>query len=161
MKRIIGLLAASFLACVPLFALTEELSGAYNFRIEFVGIKAGAFQEVSGLSAEIEIIEYQDGEDPTLRKRPGRTTYANVTLKRGYLGRGPILDWFEQITMGTTTRRNVIITLEDKEGFALGSWNLTDCWPRAWKVEGVQTGGMTLVEEIQLVVEKVTFTPAP
>ena len=30
-------------------------------------------------------IEYQDGDDLVLRKRPGRTKYSNITLERGYV----------------------------------------------------------------------------
>lgn len=37
--------------------------GAYNFRVEISGITAGFFKGVSGLSAELEAIEFQDGDD--------------------------------------------------------------------------------------------------
>lgn len=160
MKRIILLFATSLLSYPALFAVDGEPIGAYNFRIEIEGIESGAFQEVSGLSGEIDVIEYQDGDDLILRKRPGRAKYGDITLKRGYIGNTPTLEWFESITEGKTTRRTLTITLEDREGVALGSWNLVGCWPKQWKVSGVKTDGMTLVEEIQMVVEEVSFKAA-
>lgn len=54
--------------------------GAYNFMVEISGVSAGYFKGVDGLSAEIEVIEYQDGDDIILRKRPGRT---KLTLRDG------------------------------------------------------------------------------
>jgi hypothetical protein len=57
--------------------------GAYNFMVDIEGVNAGYFKNVDGISAEIEVIEYQNGDDPmTLRKRPGR---AKVVLTGGYL----------------------------------------------------------------------------
>ena len=37
--------------------------GAYNFTVEISGVAAGYFKGVDGLSAEIEVIEFQDGDD--------------------------------------------------------------------------------------------------
>lgn len=50
----------------------------------------GAFKNVDGLSVEQEVIEYQDGTDAATRKRPGRTKYNNITLKRGIMRPPPI-----------------------------------------------------------------------
>ncbi|MDP3093880.1 MAG: phage tail protein [bacterium] len=40
------------------------------------------FKDISGLESETEIIEIKDGDDMTIRKRPGRTKYSNITLER-------------------------------------------------------------------------------
>ncbi|OJJ19575.1 hypothetical protein BKI52_22470 [marine bacterium AO1-C] len=37
--------------------------GAYNFMVEISGVAAGYFKGVDGLNAEIEVIEFQDGDD--------------------------------------------------------------------------------------------------
>ena len=44
-------------------------------------LSSEAFDDVSG------VIEYQDGDDIILRKRPGRVKYSNITLKPGYAGK--------------------------------------------------------------------------
>ena len=54
----------------------------FNFLVEIDGIPPAAFKSVSGLSAEVELIEYRSGADTltSTRKLPGRVRYANVTL---------------------------------------------------------------------------------
>ena len=36
------------------------------------GVDMGGFRQMDGFGLQIEVIEYQDGEDRVLRKRPGR-----------------------------------------------------------------------------------------
>jgi phage tail-like protein len=68
---------------------TEELFGAYNFLLEISGITGdsktivGGFKGMSGMDSETEVIEFKQGNDRVVRKKPGRTTYANITLERG------------------------------------------------------------------------------
>jgi len=63
---------------------TEELFGAYNFLLEIQGIIndnkiiVGGFKSMSGMDSETEIIEFKQGNDTVVRKKPGRTTYANI-----------------------------------------------------------------------------------
>ena len=65
---------------------TEELFGAYHFLLEISGITGdsktivGGFKTVSGMDSETEIIEFKQGNDRVVRKKPGRTTYANISL---------------------------------------------------------------------------------
>ena len=68
--------------------------GVYNFSIEISGVNAGYFQSVSGLGAEIEVVEFQDGDDLRLRKRPGRERFDDVTLKKGYIVTSDLQDWW-------------------------------------------------------------------
>jgi phage tail-like protein len=69
---------------------TEELFGAYYFLLEIQGIIndnkiiVGGFKSVSGMDSEIEIVEFKQGNDMVVCKKPGRTTYANIVLERGY-----------------------------------------------------------------------------
>lgn len=63
--------------------------GAYNFMVEISGVAAGYFKGVDGLQAELEVLDYQDGTDLILRKRPART---RLILRSGYVGNRDILD---------------------------------------------------------------------
>ena len=67
----------------------------FYFRVEFVGIdgmeddKEQRFQEVSGLSFEVETEELKEGgENRFVYKLPKRTKYPNLVLKRGLLRAG-------------------------------------------------------------------------
>ena len=66
---------------------TEELFGNYHFLLEVSGITAdqktivGGFKGMSGMDSETEVIEFKQGNDKVVRKKPGRTTYANITFE--------------------------------------------------------------------------------
>ena len=74
--------------------------GNFNFKVEIEGVTQGAFRNVEGLDSETEIVEYQDGDDIILRKRPGRTKYSNVILKRGYINSTELWDWRKEVIDG-------------------------------------------------------------
>lgn len=132
--------------------------GAYNFTISIEGINAGYFKNVDGLSMELEVIEYQDGDDLNLRKRPGRTKYSNITLKKGYVVTPDLQKWFEETMNGTLTRKNITIELKDNVGKTVQSWVAFEAWPAKWKVSGLDgKGNDVFTEEIEFVTELVKF----
>ena len=71
----------------------HDYVGQFNFSVEIENVTVGRFKSVDGLDSETEVIEYQDGDDLILRKRPGRTKYSNVILKRGYADKGMLELW--------------------------------------------------------------------
>jgi phage tail-like protein len=88
----------------------------YPFRVEIEGLTAAGFAEVTGLSAEAEVIEYREGADATAtRKLPGLITYPNVTMKRGLTGSRELFDWWTTVANGEVQRRNVVIVLLDDQ----------------------------------------------
>ncbi|MBQ9396320.1 MAG: phage tail protein [Proteobacteria bacterium] len=128
--------------------------GAYNFKVEIGGVAAGYFKGVDGLSAELEVIEFQDGDDLTLRKRPGRAKFGDVTLKKGYIVTADLQEWWRQAREGQYTRRDISIILNDNAGNAIRTWFLCGCWPKAWKVSALDGKGNDVVtEELTFVVE--------
>ena len=75
-------------------------------------------------------IEYKDnGDDLILRKRPGRTKYSNITLKRG---KNNITTNFESIFIGKLTKSRVLLNIEDKSPFEInieGELSVYECTP--------------------------------
>ena len=67
---------------------TEELFGAYNFLLEISGVTPdsktiiGGFKSVSGMDSETEVIEFKQGNDHVIRKKPGRTEYQRGIVRR-------------------------------------------------------------------------------
>ena len=128
--------------------------GAYNFKVDINGVTAGYFKGVDGINAELEVIEFQDGDDLTLRKRPGRAKFGDVTLKKGYIVTADLQEWWNQAKAGQYVRRDISITLNDNAGGELRRWNLYDCWPKSWKINALDGKGNDVVtEEITCVVE--------
>jgi phage tail-like protein len=128
--------------------------GAYNFRVEISGVDAGFFKSVSGLSAELEVLEFQDGDDLILRKRPGRASFGDVTLTKGYIVTNDLQNWWRAARDGQYQRRDVSIVLNDNAGNEVRRWNLFGCWPKKWETSPlVGNRGVLLEESITLVVE--------
>jgi phage tail-like protein len=116
--------------------LRDDPYGAYNFLLEIPGIvDSGApsaqFAEVSGLSAEITVVEYRTGGDRVnaVRKLPGLAKYTNIVLKRGVTGDLRLWQWIQQAVQGTVLRLNGTIVLLDEARNPVLRFNFRRGWP--------------------------------
>lgn len=127
----------------------------FNFKVEIEGVTQGAFRNVEGLDSETEIIEYQDGDYIILRKRPGRTKYSNITLKRGYINTSELWDWRKEVIDGKVSRKSGSIILCGDDGEEIMRYNFFEAWPCKWKGFSLDGKGTDVnVEEIELAIEK-------
>lgn len=129
--------------------------GAYNFTVEIEGVQAGYFKAVEGLQAEIEVVEYRDGNDEkVVHKRPGRTRFGDVTLKKGYLPNEMLSRWWRSARDGDVEPRDITISLLDSQGSVVRTYALYECWPKQVTVNAFDGKGNDVVtEEITFVVE--------
>jgi len=91
-----------------------------------------AFQEVSGLDTEHELIEYRSGNSKEFStvKMPGMRKASDVTLKKGMFADDTALfSYFAEVTMNTVARQTVNIQLLDETGNTLFTWTLKNAWP--------------------------------
>jgi phage tail-like protein len=104
---------------------------AYHFTVQWGGTRIGV-AEVSGLSADIAVIEHRDGADPeaTARKMPGLHKFANITLKRGIVaGDNQFFEWFNTVRMNAAERRDVVINLLNENHQPIVSWKVRNAFP--------------------------------
>lgn len=132
--------------------------GGFNFRVEIEGVIADApFASVEGLGATTEIITFRDGSDVIERKRPGRTSYPNIVLRRGFANRTELWEWRKKVIDGKVERKSgsVIIMGDDGET-EIVRWNFFEGWPCNWQLYGLDGDRHdALIEEIEIAVEKV------
>ena len=142
---------------------TEELFGAYNFLLEVQGIIndnkiiVGGFKSLSGMDSETEIVEFKQGNDTVVRKKPGRTTYANIVLERGYTATDDLWQWRQNIENGKIDRRSGSVIILDQDGQTeVARYNFYEGWPCKWYVPDMDSdkSGMA-IEKIEIAVEKV------
>lgn len=96
------------------------------------GLNAVAFQEISGMDVENQIIEYRKSNSPlfSVVKMPGIVKYGNVTMKRGvFVKDNSFWDWHAKIVMNTIERATVLIKLLDEQGNPTMQWTLNNAWP--------------------------------
>ena len=140
---------------------TEELFGAYNFLLEIQGIIGdtkviiGGFKSVSGMDPETEFIEFKQGNDMVVRKKPGRTTYANIVLERGYTATDDLWQWRKNIEQGKIDRRAGSIIILDQDGETeIGRYNFYEGWPCKWYVPDMDADSSAMaIEKVEIAVE--------
>lgn len=132
--------------------------GAYNFLVEIDGVTRAGFTECSGLSSETDVIEYREGAEPArLRKLPGLTKYANLTLKRGVTSNRDLWEWRKAIVDGQLDRRAVSVILLDQARQEVLRINLRDAWPCKWEGPTLRSSGSEVaIETLELTHEGLT-----
>ena len=127
-----------------------------KFSIEIEGVMQGAFAACDGLEARVDIVEFNDGDDLVVHKRPGRARYANIVLRRGTTTGSALWDWFRKVLEGKVERKSGSVIVNDDAGDELFRYNFFEAWPCRWKsleLDADRPG--TLVEELEMAVEKI------
>jgi len=128
----------------------------FHFRIDFLGFgtdKDAAFQEVSGLSAELgteELVE--GGVNDYSYKLPVRTKYPNLVLKRGLLIDSALIAWFKDAAENfifKTHDLNVCLLNDDHQ--PLATWKVKGAYPVKWTVSDFKaTENALVIESVEL-----------
>ena len=142
---------------------TEELYGSYHFLLEIQGVIndnrviVGGFKAVSGMDSETEIIEFKQGNDMIVRKKPGRTTYSNIVLERGYTATDDLFMWRKNIEDGKIDRRAGSVIILDQDGQTeVARYNFYEGWPCKWNAPELNGDSSEMaIEKIELAIEKV------
>ena len=106
---------------------------SYNFLVEIDGITQAGFQEVSGLDASTDNVDYREGADPNhVRKLSGLNKFSPISLKRGITDTDELWKWRQTVMDGKTERKNGSIVLLDDTGAEKIRWNFSNAWPTKW-----------------------------
>ncbi|MBC7508968.1 MAG: phage tail protein [Ferruginibacter sp.] len=132
----------------------------FHFTVDWGGTNVG-FSEVTGLTQEIQLIEYRDGKSPDYNtvKMPGLRKVANIVMKRGISkGDNEFFKWLNTVKLNTIERRDLTINLLNENHEPVVTWKVLQAWPL--KVEGPAlkaTGNEVAVESIELAHEGITL----
>ncbi|WP_415712883.1 phage tail protein [Maridesulfovibrio sp.] len=125
----------------------------FHFLVDFgiENLTAGdfRFQEVSGLSVEIETETLEEGgENRFVHKLPKRPKYGNLVLKRGLLNDSEVISWVtEAVESFVFQPVTVLVTLLNEESEPLVSWSFANAWPVKWVVSDFKAQENSLVIE--------------
>jgi phage tail-like protein len=109
------------------------------------------------MDSETEVIEFKQGNDLVVRKKPGRTTYANIVLERGYTATDDLWQWRKNIEDGKIDRRSGSVIILDNDGQTeVARYNFYEGWPCKWYVPDMDAdkSGMA-IEKVEIAVEKI------
>lgn len=135
----------------------------FRFEVDFgAELKGIAFQEVSGMDAEVQIIEYRHSNSPLFSaiKMPGIAKYSNITMKRGvFVNDNTFWNWLNEIKMNTIKRRTVLIKLLDENGAVTMQWTLNNAWPtKITSTDLKSDGNEVAVDSIEIAHEQIVVT---
>lgn len=96
-----------------------------------------AFQEISGLDQETDIIEYRDGDNPVFStiKQPGLVKFTNIVCKKGiYQGDARLTDLFQALIKDKAryhnqARMEIKIQLLDELAAPVITWTARNAFP--------------------------------
>jgi len=134
----------------------------FHFNVK-IGSVVISFQEVSGLDAEVDVIEYRSGDSKifTVSKMPGLKKFGNVTLKKGmFKGDIALFTWFQNISQNKIERQAVVINLLDHDGSTvLFTWTLSNAFPQKYTGTNLNAQGSEVaIEELVMAHEGLVMT---
>lgn len=119
-------------------SLNDANTAVFLFEVD--GVEIGSFMEVNGLEVSVETEDVQEGgQNSFVHKLPGRMTWPNITLKRGATRSNELLKWLNESSGETfaangnkVVRKTAAITLVDRSGKRITSWDFDGAFPVKW-----------------------------
>jgi phage tail-like protein len=111
------------------------------------------FQEVTGLTADVNLDTYNEGgENRFVHSLPGRTKYSDLVLKRGMTLVSGITAWcVDAIENFNFQPTNMLISLLNADHLPVSSWYIANAIPIRYEISGLNA------EQNQIVIESLTL----
>ncbi len=130
---------------------------SFYFKVEFNDVGGSSkdirFQEVSGLSVDVETEDFKEGgENRFVHKLPVRTKYSDLTLKRGLLTDSKVIEWCRKAIEDFKFEPvDINITLLNEKGEPINMWAVHHAYPIHWSISDFNsTDSKVSVETIKL-----------
>ena len=112
----------------------EQTTPAIFFELKLTPISTpvGYYTEVSGLTAEIEVMTYNEGgRNDAVHKLPTRMKHPNLVLKRGVTTVKDLQEWCLDSFMGPQ-RKEITLTMYNQQLEKLRTWSFKNAYPVKW-----------------------------
>lgn len=111
------------------------------------------FQEVTGLTTEVNLETYNEGgENRFVHRLPGRTKYADLVLKRGMTLASGVAAWcLDAVENFNYQPTNLLVSLLNEQHLPVSSWYVVNAIPIKYEISGLNA------EQSQLVIESLTL----
>lgn len=103
-----------------------------TFNVEIDSVTIGGINKIDGVEYEVEVIEYQDGEDQTPHYRPGRLKPGRIVMERDWASNPEFYKWYETLVKGEVERKSVSIVFTSDDRQESKRLNLYDAYPTKW-----------------------------
>ena len=114
---------------------------SFSVTIPALTLEVGLFTQVTGLSAQVDVMEYAEGGNNTFVHRlPTRIKQGNVTLKRGVTKEAALIQWF-QASVVKVQPTDLSINVLDESGNTVQAWSFRNAFPVKWTGSDLNAGG--------------------
>ena len=122
---------------------------------------AAGFSECSGLEMSLEIEEHkQGGQNSHVLKFPSRTTWTNITLKRGLSSNSDLWDWYYGFVEGRGARLDGIVVLQDSQHLPHTIWSFRRGLPAKYTGPSMNAGQSNVaIETLEIAHEGLEILP--
>ena len=140
---------------------------SFSFFVEVNGLLEAAFTSCSGLSAKRDVINHEEGGvNDYVHRLPGRTSYGNITLKRGIAFSTELWDWFDAMFQfgkdgyaNQVYRKIVIHQQIPYTNLAVRDYTLEYAFPVSWTGPDLNTNSNEIaIESIEIAFRKFTVS---
>jgi phage tail-like protein len=116
---------------------------SFCFSLSFTGDNEqteASFQEVSGISNEMQIEEIKEGGVNSFKHRvPSTIKHSNLVLRRGLISNDSLLaKWCKATLDGGLDKpietKTILVSLLDENSQPLKTWSFADAWPVKWSI---------------------------
>jgi phage tail-like protein len=139
--------------------------GAYNFLVKISGYNSSAaFTECVIPAAEIDVMEYREGNDKlnTVHKLPGMARYGRLVLRRGMTTNMDLWNWFSSFAQGVGTAQSLSVVLLDSAKSQVMQWNFTNAWPCKYEPPVLHGEKSALaIETLEVVFDTMVLATSP
>lgn len=122
----------------------------FRFRVTLGSGASAGFQKVSGLSREIEVVEYNESNSNVTQKLKGRVKNPEVVLEKGACADSTLENLFTSALSGGSIG-TALIELLDDTGTTARAWQLNDVWCSKWELGDLDASSSDIA------IEKVTL----
>jgi phage tail-like protein len=138
-------------------SLPSDALANYTFSIEIGGVEIAQFQEVSGLTSEIDVIELKENTVDgklVIHKAPGAVKPPTITLKRAKNSSTALWDWHEAMMLGNVSagRKEGSIVLKGYDGTEVARYNFKGAWVSKLEVGTLKAGANEVLPETATIV---------
>jgi phage tail-like protein len=147
-------LAAVLLAGEGAAQQTDPIVAA-RFELSIDGHSLGVFSELSGITTEIEAVDYvrSSSRETTYKKLPGKNKPPTLTLKRGHTASLDLWALHEAARTGESSAvKSGDLTAYDAQGQVVARYHLVNAWPSKIEISTLPAGAS------QQLYESVTIT---
>jgi phage tail-like protein len=135
----------------------------FHFKVQFGFLDSNTddarFQEVNGISAEVETEEFAEGGENRFSYRfPTRAKYSNLVLKRGFYIDSKVVNWIKNAVENLVaipgkyepTTVNVTL-LNELHNPLMGTFSFRNAWPVKWSISDLKsTENNIIIETLEL-----------